>query len=187
MNGGLLSGPSLLSNLIYRFQSLAFVRIGEIVYLVVSLGGFYLVSFVSVFDPLTGGVGNAILTAIPVEIQIAGTVIVPFLIVLLEWVAGVAQVRSIVDRNERNGERRVLLWLEITTEARAIPTLVYLPLLPVAIFWTLLSVMQGYSYWPILAAISSIDVAIIAAINHYSHYPDPKEYLSRAFFERDSW
>jgi hypothetical protein len=149
------------------FQSKGHVRAAESAFLAVFLGGFYLLAFARVVAPYSRGPLYDALTGVSVEVQVTLTVVGPFAVVVLEWLAGLSRLRERPDYGSWSLARRLTAWLELTTVSR-IPLMVYLPLAPLAFVWTLILILQSSPYWPITAAIFLIDVGALVVSNRFT-------------------
>jgi hypothetical protein len=147
-----------------RFQTNERVRAAEAALLVVFVGGFYLVALVRILFPYGRGVTYTLLTAASMELRVALTVVVPFCVVVLEWLSALSQVRQQPGYDGWNLGQRLYVWMEITTVVQNSVTLVYVPILPVALVWTIIAGPRGQPFWVVPAAVVLIDtVAIVGA------------------------
>lgn len=150
------------------------VRAAESAFVAVFLGGFYLVAFLRIIGPYSKGPTYELLTSVSPEIQVLLTVVGPFFLVVLEWLAGLAILRDQPGYEDWNLEQRAYVWLEVITVVFNIPTTVYFPLAPVAFFWTLVLFIQPNPFWVIPAAIFVLDVVALAASNRFMQYRHPE-------------
>lgn len=161
------SPAEAILNSVHRLQSNVSVRAAEAAYLVVVLGGFYLIALVRLVDPFGEGPTHQLLNAIPIAGQIALTVIGPFAIIVLEWLSALAQLRQEPDVDAWALERKLRYVLEATSIVRTTAAFTYLPLLPVSFFWAVVAILHHLPYWPVPALVGLIDAAVIVAINRY--------------------
>jgi len=168
------TGPvGAVLRLIRRFQSNVGVRAAEAAFLVVFLGGFYLVALFRIVTPYSRGVTYTLLTATSLELRVALTVVGPFAIVVLEWLAALAKLREQPGYGEWTLRQRGYVWLEIMTVAHNSVGVVYVPLIPVALFWTVVTVIQLRSFWFVPAVVFLATVVAIVALNWYVNNRSP--------------
>ena len=167
MAQSLRSPVDLVLKPIERLQSNVRVRAAEAAFLVVFLGGFYLLAFVRLLAPEARGPTYALLTSPSTAVGIALTVVGPFGVVVLEWLAALSRVRDQPGYDDWTLRQRVHVWMELTTVVQNSVTLLYIPILPAAMLWTVVAVVQGQPYWPVPAAIAVADLAVLVAANRF--------------------
>lgn len=149
------------------------VRAAEAAVVFLSMGGFYLIAIVGLFDPSGAGPAEFIFESVPVPVMVALTVGAPITYVLLEWIAAVDDLRRQPGYDRWNLDQRTYVLLEISNEIRDRATVVYVPLAPIAAFWTITLMVRGNPVFVLTAAVFAIDLLLLFAINRFMHYRDP--------------
>jgi hypothetical protein len=159
--------------LIARFQSNVGVRAAEAAFLVVFLGGFYAVALIRVVVPYSRGPTHTLLTAPSLELRVALTAIAPFGVVVLEWLAALAKLREQPGYAGWSLRERLFVWLEIITVAHNSVGVVYIPLVPVALFWTVVTAIRLRPFWFVPAAIFLATAAAVVGLTWYVNNRSP--------------
>lgn len=154
-------------NAINRFQSNVSVRAAEAAFLVMGLGGFYVLALLRIIAPYSRGPTYQLLNATPIVVLTALTVFGPFTIVMLEWLSAYAELRRQPDAGSWRRERQVQFLLRRTSVTKTTAAFVYLPLLPAAAFWTVVAIVNQEPYWPLTALVALADLGIIIGVNEY--------------------
>ena len=173
MKPGRLGIIEIVLRIAYRFQSFHSVRAFESACLLLFLGGYYVLAVVRLFGQYAPAFTDTLVN-LPMLLQMALTVGVPFTILLLEWLAGLYQLRHEPGFAEWNLEERLLVWFEIITVERAFPVVIYLPLLPLALFWTFVLAVELQAFYQIPAIIFVADALAIIGVNWFVKQRDPQ-------------
>lgn len=167
MSRALASPSQAMLNSVHKFQSNVSVRAAESAFIVVGLGGFYLVALLRILTPYGRGPTYVLLNSVPIGVHVALTVVGPFAVVVLEWLSALAELGRHPDVDSWSFDRKFRYLLETTTVTRTTASFVYLPLLPASVFWTAATIVHGKPYWPLPAVVCVLDLAVILAINKY--------------------
>ncbi|MFB6136929.1 MAG: hypothetical protein ABEJ42_01125 [Halobacteriaceae archaeon] len=158
---------------INRVQSLVEVRTAEAAVVFLSLGGFYALAILGIFDPNGVGPIEVLFESVPLVYIVGLTVGAPTAYILLEWLAALDDLRRQPGYDRWSLDQRTYVLLEINNEIRDRATVVYVPLAPIAAFWTLTLMTRGNPLFVFTGAALVVDIVLLVAINRFMHYRDP--------------
>lgn len=145
---------------VYLVQSTNLVHVLISTYLLVVIFGYYLLAILNVFPP-THDATRWVFEALTIEQHLLLVVVIPFVALLLEIAASIGQ-RIYAERHYGPQHRyATATWFEIMSGDRTLPPVIAFLLLPLAAFWSMMTLFAAPMYFPIALGIFVITLALV--------------------------
>ena len=145
---------------VYLVQSTNLVHVVISTYLLVVIFGYYVLAILNVFPP-THSVTRWVFEALTIEQHLLLVVVIPFTALVLEIAASLGQ-RIYAERHYGPQHRYArATWFEIMSGDRPLPPVIAFLLMPLAAFWSMMTLFAEPVYFPLALGIFIVTFVLV--------------------------